>query len=166
MPKSCYLIQVEAFIESTNKSSEEEKTEREREENNLSRRRRSKEKKRCRGNHTSMTISCAMWKATTSHPPPSSAKTAVSGPKAPTSLRFILFFLDQLSFGSWSDLMTWICYTNQIFTWSDEKGFTFEWFWLWLVYCKKPCKGSGVLVLWSLKAFVFLVYVFSWSLLR
>lgn len=30
MPKSCYLIQVEAFIESTNKSSEEEKTERER----------------------------------------------------------------------------------------------------------------------------------------
>ena len=60
-----------------------------REENNLSRRRRRK-RRRCRGNHTSMTISCAMWKATTSHPPPSSAKTAVSGPKAPTSLRFII----------------------------------------------------------------------------
>jgi hypothetical protein len=44
------------------------------------------EEERCRGNHTSMTISCARSKATTSHTPPSSAKTAVSGLRAQLSL--------------------------------------------------------------------------------
>jgi len=51
------------------------------------------EEERCRGNHTSMTISCARSKATTSHTPPSSAKTAVSGLRAQLSLRFFFLLL-------------------------------------------------------------------------
>lgn len=77
------------------------------------------EKRRCRGNHTSMTISCAMWKAAASHPPPSSAKTAVSGPKARTSLRFIL-----LRSSFWINLLR-----SSLFFWfligSDDSGSAF-----------------------------------------
>lgn len=44
--------------------------------------------KRCRGNHTSMIISCARSTVSISLPQRSSARMALSGPKAPLSLRY------------------------------------------------------------------------------
>ena len=97
--------------------------------------------RRCRGKRTWMSTWCAKSKATTSPPPQSSATTAVSGPRAPTSLRFFIFFVFIHLFS---------CYIFFYFTCFLVTDL--QWRWAFLIHTSKSCDGFDAEI-WDLIGF-------------